>query len=297
MQLEKRPCGWMHRTVLREGERLTSRDEWKISLRRGGDTAAISMETRFVETLDGQPIESFMSQAFGIMQLKQTMRFTPEGIRIISEQVGRTQEQTVPLPEGKWMTPGTAGRYAEQQIKQGATEIAVRLISPEFGAKVVEAKMKLMGRQNVQVLGKVVPAIACQSSVSVMPNIVSNDYMDETGEMLKSTVSLMPGMTVTVVTADKETGSGAGRSAGTDGVAFGQGGPSDRAAAGTALGGLRATAFAALGCLATAIAPVRLSARDMERGSHGCPRVTGFGQAGGKPAARSRAKIAASPAR
>jgi len=181
---------------------IVSSQRMQISIRRGNAVVTIEQKGRFTETADGRPIEASSEQLFGGTAVIQVMKFTDDGIEIVSSQGGVANEKKVPLPQGDWLTPAAASRYVEKQFKAGEKEITYRTMEPSMGPKVIESTRIHKGTENIEVLGKTVPAHLWETRITGFP-VVSKEYADASGTPLKSTTKLM-GITMTIVAADKE---------------------------------------------------------------------------------------------
>jgi transglutaminase-like putative cysteine protease len=137
------------------------------------------------------------------MKTTQTMKFVGDGIELSSVQFGAQEVQKLPLPQQAWMPPAAGSRYMKAELAKGNKEIVVWTMSAATGPQPMETRTKILGRENIEVMGKVVPALACEVKTSVSP-MVAKDYVNEQGESLKATLPIMPGMTMTLLAADKE---------------------------------------------------------------------------------------------
>ncbi len=202
--LQDQRAGWAHVTVTEQAGRISSDSDMHISIKRGAMAMSLRVTSRFVETADGKPVEATMVQSLGATQaMKQTMRFGAEGIEVTTEQAGRVQTQKHPLPGEAWLTPAAASRFAEAEYAKGAKEISFHTMDPSLGPKAVQTTLKIIGDADVEVMGKTVPAVLIHSTVSAVPGVVMKQYVDAKLQPVKMTVSLMPGMELTMVESDE----------------------------------------------------------------------------------------------
>lgn len=202
--LQNQPSGWMHHTCKTGDGRIVSDEQVHMAIGRGENAVTIEAQTSFVETPDGKPIECRASQTLGRMKMLKTYRFLPDGIELTTEQAGQTAKQRLPLPEGQWFTPAAADRYSRAQLQAGAKEIRLRIIDCGSGIQPISITSTIGKRKNIQVMGKTVPAIEVQSSMSNMPGVMVTNYADENGHVLKTEMEMIPGMKVTVLAADRD---------------------------------------------------------------------------------------------
>jgi len=209
VQMQGQRAGWSRIVVVEDPAtgRFQTKTVMDFTIRRGAVPIHMMMESRFVETADGRAIEAKSVQKLGAMEMTKAMRFGAQGIEVVSSQGGREHRNTSPLPTGsgaKWLTPGAAQRYMQGQIADGGQEFEFWTIEPDLGVEPVQVRVTVRGQEDVKVFGKVVPAVVLDATVSVLPGVVTREYVDEAGRSVKSTVSIMPGMTIELIQADKE---------------------------------------------------------------------------------------------
>lgn len=204
LEMQGQRAGYAHMTMTTAGDVITTTNQMQISVRRGPMAIRIEQSQRFEETVAGEPLEAASMLKMGAMAMNYAYRFTPQGIEVTSEQGGQKQVRTLPPVQGQWFTPAAAQRHVQQQIEQGAESISLRTIDLSMGVKPVEATMTLLGEQNVEVFGKVVPAIAWDATVSIMPGMTMREYVDHEGRTLKTTMALGAGMEFTLLAADEQ---------------------------------------------------------------------------------------------
>jgi Transglutaminase-like superfamily len=200
------PSGWMHATQQQEkpGGPLVSAQEMQISIKRGATVINIEIGSSFTETPEGQAISAQSRQKFAVFDVTQDMQFGPDGIEVTSTQNGAQRKYKVPTPKGEWLTPLGVERYVEGQVAKGAKEVKFRAIDATLGPNPIETTMTLLGEENVQAFGKVVPAIKWQTTTSLMPGMKTLEYLDAHGQPVKLTTSIMPGLEMTIIASDKE---------------------------------------------------------------------------------------------
>ncbi len=205
VQLEGQRVGSM-RELERVDERgnVVSETLMTMTLKRGEAALEIKVETVQTETPGGEPIEARASLNMGGTPIVTSMRFEKEVTVVTSEQGGRSSTQTVPRGERAWMPPAALSRYVAEQLAQGAESLEVWSLDPLNGPVPFATTMKVVGRENVEVLGKTVPAVVWDASVSILPGVSMREYVDDRGQTLRATLSLMPGMTITIVEADEQ---------------------------------------------------------------------------------------------
>ena len=206
LQIEGKPAGWSRETYEEsaDGKEIVIGNEMKLSMKRSADLVNMTMSSTFRETIDGKPIESRTRTQFGTDKLDRTLVFTKDEIEIITLQNGQELRNKAPAPKEAWLTPAAAARHVEDQLKKGAKSITMKTLEPESGLAPIEVTMTVIGRESIEVLGKTVPALVCESTASNLPGVVSKMHVGEDGSALRTVITPLPGMTLTILLADKE---------------------------------------------------------------------------------------------
>ncbi len=202
-----RPAGWSHTRVELQAGRFTTTDQMKILINRGTATLAIGARSRFVETQSGRPIKAESVSRMGPQESGQRYVFTDKGIEVTSWQGDQRHTSLAPNPTGAgahWLPPVAEHRAVQRQVAAGARQISTWSLDPSLGPSPTRTDYRLEGRQNVAVLGKVVPAMVWQETNSHLPGLTTTDYTDEAGWSIKTTIDLLPGMRLEVVQSDRE---------------------------------------------------------------------------------------------
>ena len=190
--LQSKPIGWMHVQVIRRGDRIETKVEMNVEVRRGG--AVVGMETTdsFAETAQGTPIEAQVSQKFASQAITKTWRFFSDRIDVVTTQGGLRKSAEFPRNSQAWLPPAAAKRYVTQQIAKGAKEISYHTLIPSMVNSPIMVTHTLVGEGSVKVLGKVVPAIEWRTVMPVMPNMQTREYVDWQGNLIKGSIALGP---------------------------------------------------------------------------------------------------------
>ena len=196
-------AGYAHEVVTDDGEHIRTRVDMKITVRRGNMTINMKAVSEFLETSEGEAIEAVTTTLLGQLEVKQTMRFKEDGVELVTQQGASTNTQTFPPIEGEWQTPGEVHRMYEKVMEQNTQEFTIRSIEPTVGPEPMEMTLKRVGEENVEVIGKVVPATVWEVHYAALPNATMMTYVDAQGNPVKQTVSLMPGMELTMLLADE----------------------------------------------------------------------------------------------
>ena len=188
--LGSKPVGWVHTTVIHTDRAIETKEEMSITLRRGEHAVTTMLAARFVETVDGKPLEASSTMQLADRQITQTYQFESDRIVHTTVQGDRRHTQTRPLPQGDWMTPVVAEQYLRRQLEAGAMKVSYRTISAATGPTVIETTHTVKGKATIEVLGKMIPATQLSTTVSIMPGTASTAYVDHAGSIVKTTVNL-----------------------------------------------------------------------------------------------------------
>jgi len=205
LQMMGTPCGDMHSVVKTEDGKVTTRSDTTISIGRGEAVVKVTMESVFVETVDGKPVMMKSVQNMGGKPITSTYTFQEDGsIELVTEQNGKPITKKLPKPEGVWLTPNAADQFVKQRLKSGAKEITLRSLTPEMGAVPVTVKYTGFEKTTVVVDGRSVDATKRQIATDTGQGVYkSTDFVDDDGELIKSRMS-MGGISIDVIASSKE---------------------------------------------------------------------------------------------
>ncbi len=202
LQMAGEHAGYAHSTERHKDGRIVTETDTKLTVRRGEQAIAIEHVMWFVETEDGKPVEASSTLKPGAVAIIQHAKFTDAGIELTTGQGARTT--TLPMVGPGFHPPAAAQRIIEKAIAEGKQELSVGLIDVSMGVNPLTMHMKVVGEENVEVFGKVVPAVVWEASASNMPGLTVREYVDAEGRAVKSTVQFMPGMDITMIEADEQ---------------------------------------------------------------------------------------------
>ncbi|MHB1155974.1 MAG: transglutaminase-like domain-containing protein [Phycisphaerales bacterium] len=202
VSLQGEPAGYSVERETRADGKITSVMEMRIAVGRGGAGLTVRMGSEFVETADGQPISVKSTQMLGAAQTVKEVVFTGKEMIVTTTDSGRTSKQTLAVPEGEWLTPAAGMRYVAKQMAAGEKTISYRSFDPSASMSPTTVAITVLGREDVEVFGKVTPATKVEVGTSLMPGVKSVEYVDDQGHTLRSSVSL-GFMTLEMMAADK----------------------------------------------------------------------------------------------
>jgi transglutaminase-like putative cysteine protease len=195
--------GWSRTASTAGDQQIESEMQMHMQIRRGPIDMTIEQATTFVETPAGEPISATSRMRMGQMEQSARYTFTEEGITMLRTQAGREVKRALPKIPGDWLPPAAAERHVRERLAQGAEEIQLRTLDVSMSPTPVEATMRVVGETEVEVLGKVVPAIEWEATVSLLQGTVVREYVDLEGRPLKTRIPLAAGMEVEMIAADE----------------------------------------------------------------------------------------------
>lgn len=195
-------AGWLHAKEMKNGELLIDQTHMLLEIRRGAIALRIETLSNFTETQDGKPVEAVTIQKISKMATTTRLTFEPGKVSITTQQGDQKNERAVMASSQSWMTPAALSRYIRKELEAGSKEIKTWSIEPSLGPDPFETTLKVVGQENIQVMGKVVPATKILSTTSRMPGVTSTLYADEQGRPVRMNMD-MGGIKLHVVEADQ----------------------------------------------------------------------------------------------
>lgn len=187
---------------------ITSNSALELTIKRGPTNVTIKVASSWTETPDGKPLTLVTRTELGAAPMQRSFRFLPDSLELTTTGGlgGKPTTQTLPLPKGEWLPPAAAARAIKAQIAKGDTTIITSsLEDPLLSAPRVSVTTRtLKARENVDVLGKTVPAIRWSSKIDTYPQADAEEFTDLEGLPLRSVLN-MGGLKMTQLAADRDT--------------------------------------------------------------------------------------------
>jgi hypothetical protein len=182
------------------GSKVTTTTELEITLSRTGIPVGIQTKAMTVETIDGRPLGFELEQVFGFIVTKAVGTVSENGRVQITAGQQRTEFD---WPAGAVMAEGMRLLHFQNGLKEG-TKYDAKLFDPSV-MQVVDVEVEVGPKQNVDLLGRVVPLTLVQSTVrSPQFGLLSVDeYYDDNLRLQKSIMPLL-GMIIEQVACTKE---------------------------------------------------------------------------------------------
>ncbi|UCC98469.1 MAG: transglutaminase domain-containing protein [Phycisphaerales bacterium] len=189
--------------VVSDGQ-VTTSEEVSITVSRMGVSMTMEMKEISIETTAGKPLAFEAEQKLGAMVMKMTGKVDDQGkVSLTTTSMGAQQKSTLEWPEGAVLAEGLRLLGLNKGLEEG-THYFAKIFSPGI-LQAVHAQVRIGPRQNVDLLGRVVPLRKVTTTLN-MPGageIVSTSYVDDELRVQKS---LMPiaGIQVEMVACARE---------------------------------------------------------------------------------------------
>ena len=193
LMLGSTKCGYSLSRFERRGNKIHHHNSTTIKIARAAIPIQITQELTTVETIDGRPLR-FKTSTLGAGQdVKVRGRIANGKVHATTYQAGRKTEKTYPLPAGALM-PWAEHMLSLKHGLASGTQYEVKSYNPLAGpATVMTGKVKVIGPEMIDLLGKKVRAIKIVSSITFAGMAINSDtWVDNDSQMLISTTSLGP---------------------------------------------------------------------------------------------------------
>jgi hypothetical protein len=186
--------GYVHTKMQREGDFVVSDVSMKMTMRRLGSETTVRMGSKYRERLDGTPDAFVTEMRTGAMKVR-TEGTTQDGKLHLVTMVGNMrQERTVEWdPSAKF--PYALDRELRSLKLEPGEELTAQVFSPEIStSEPVEMTMKVIGPDEVDVLGVKHEAVKVETRISKMPSLVQHSWLDAQGNVLATEVAQLGGV-------------------------------------------------------------------------------------------------------
>lgn len=203
IEIQGQRSGWMRESLRKDDGNIRSEMQMHLEFGRGAVRGEAGIETYFVETPGGEPVEMSMTQRLGGIPNTTSFVFTGDGVEMTGANAGQTYSQTLPKPTVECLTPHAALADLERRLAAGEKEITQITLTPLTGVAPVKTTMRVLGEENIEVFGRSVPALRTSIETSVMPGAESVQHISPDGRILR-TVQDFGAMQMVVIAADKQ---------------------------------------------------------------------------------------------
>ncbi len=206
MKLTDEKVGYLHTTLSRDGDVVTTRTVTVMRIARANKVAEVLILNTTDETVEGVP-RSFESVAKMGLTSMRTRGYIEDGtVHITTTQFGADTEREAPFPKGAKMAWGMFREQIEKGFAPG-TSYQIDVYEPQFDTtSALRASVTVGEHTEIEVLGKKREAIELTVTMHVGPGqIETTSYVDRHGIPLKAEVTMMAGMPITMLAADRKT--------------------------------------------------------------------------------------------
>lgn len=194
----------MHESSSTTADRLTTRSELRLAIRREQSTVQLRFESEFVESLPAHtPISMRALQALGTTPTTTAYTFTERDVEVVTTTDGRTAQRREPLPSGRWLTPAQASDSASAALHAGDKQFTLRFIDPASGLEPITSTTSILERTTVEALGRTVPAVKWSMTADRYPGVASIEFVDESARAIRSETRLGD-LNLVVLLADRD---------------------------------------------------------------------------------------------
>lgn len=205
MQIGGEKAGYTHVKMTRDGQTWVTQTMTKMSIGRGAGTAIdIEQSSTFVETLDFTPLHASSKMLMATMATEQRIEFGPDQWELTETGIGGVRTRKVDAPAQPWLTPAGLAAEMERRIAAGEEQIEVTTLDLATGLEPVTMKMTRLEAGEVEVFGRVIPATLWSTELSIMPDLKIEQWVDHSGNAVRQTIAMMPGMDMTMLLADEQ---------------------------------------------------------------------------------------------
>lgn len=182
---------------------VTTTEEMKMTIARGGFSITVSTTETTIETLDGRPIGFEVVQNMSGIEQKSIGKINSEGkFDVTSSVMGTTQKQTVDFPAGAIMSEGMRLLQMKKGLGAGTTYDAVLFVPSMLSA--VNASVVVGEVVSTDVFGRMVNLTEMKVAMHTSGGeMTSTSYVDRDFRAQKTIMPAM-GMTLEIIACAKE---------------------------------------------------------------------------------------------
>lgn len=202
--LEGKKAGHAIQSRVVADDKVTTTEKVSITVSRGSIPITINMTETSFESPKGEPLGFELTQELSGIPMKVTGTVDKQGtLNLTSTAMGAEQKSTLQWPSGAVMAEGLRLLTLKMGLKEG-TEYSAKIFSPGI-LQAMEAKIRIGLKQNVDLLGRVVPLTEVETVLS-MPSageIITTSYVDDELTTQK-TIAPIAGMVVELIACTKD---------------------------------------------------------------------------------------------
>ncbi len=194
--------GSQHSARRVEGDRVIHEERLAIRFQRFGVTVPMRMDTRYVETAAGEPVEFVSSMEAGPLgRTVRRGRVDAGQLHVTVEEAGGTRERTIPFPAGALLPEGLRLRRLAEGFDAGTT-YRVAIFDPQ-SLKAMAVESTVGPAAATMLIGRTVRATEVVSKVRTPTGVVRMvEHVDADGTVVRSSTTMM-GIALRVVACEE----------------------------------------------------------------------------------------------
>ncbi len=197
-------AGWMFSRESRQGDRLTTTSSLHLRFKRGTNEQSLSLDSRFVETLDGRPLSAWSRQDLGLEPVESTWTFEPGGIMVNTTHGGESRQERVPWPAGDWLTPGQLQARLIRFLSDGSETFSLASLDPQLGLEIINTEWRLEAKNVVlDIHGQERTVTRFRQRQNFTPQLETRVHVDSAGLIVRS-VTLVMGLEMMLTLSTRE---------------------------------------------------------------------------------------------
>ncbi len=198
------PAGWMlSREIVRDDQRTTV-SRLHLRFKRADSSQVFASDSRFVETLDGRPLNAWSRQTLGQKPIETTWTFLAHEVLVDVTHGDASRQQRVALPTDSWLTPGQIQPRLRRLLADGDRQFTLSTLDPQLGLEIIDTEWMLDAEDEQMLIdGDIVSTRRFRQRQSVTPQLESLVNITAEGLTVRSATPMM-GFTVTSTLARRE---------------------------------------------------------------------------------------------
>ncbi len=189
-------AGWLSEQVFDDGDRYRAVHDTRMQIERGSQSIAISMRTESIESHEGTLLEATSTERMSARTVITRWQYEKDHVL---QSIGQGDGQSVkrlPLPEGSWLAPLAAERFARERRKAGVRSYEYRTLLPEQGLVPIVVQSERVGESTFDHDGRELPVEVWNTITEAMP-IEAIEHYSSDGHLVYQEIQTGLGAMVT----------------------------------------------------------------------------------------------------
>ena len=189
------PIGYVHsvtRERATEPRAFVTNEFARTRLSRLGTVVDHSTMSEYIESPDGRLLFASTVSQLGASETSCRARIKDDAIAMETTIAGTTRTRTLPLDPDLIGPHAQLLRIRNKALRPGA-ELAFKTFSPEYN-RIVASTLKIKGQERDVLDGATIVLWHGTMTQDILPGVVSQVWLDESGSIVRSVIDLMGGM-------------------------------------------------------------------------------------------------------